>query len=335
MNHKSNVKIICEIASAHCGNKGELYSLIDAAIASGCDYLKFQIFSYKALVHNNKIFPELKDIEFSREEWSQAIEYSYKKIKLIVEPFDQVSLLNFLEDKRIFGIKIPTADLSDTESLLKIINSGKEVLAGVGGASVEEIDDFISNFSPLNMPILLHGFQSFPTKVEDSCLQKISELKARYKCNVGYADHIDGSSKLLAFAIPSAAILYGAEYIEKHITLKRNEKKYDYYSSLEPAEFIEFVEYIKLFNKSSDDKYSLKKLNPAEKKYRNKMKKFAVTNEYYPKGTDLSNIDLRYCRTAEPGLSGFDIREMFKEDMILKEDISKNKILKKENFVGY
>ncbi|MDB4208821.1 N-acetylneuraminate synthase family protein [Amylibacter sp.] len=334
MTQKFDVKIICEIASAHCGNKDELYSIIDAAIDSGCNYLKFQIFSYKSLVHNNDVFPELKKIEFSNEEWNQAIEYSYKKIELIIEPFDQLSLLNFLDDKRIFGIKIPTADLSDTESLLKIIHSGKKVFAGVGGASLEEIDDFMSYFTPLNMPILLHGFQSFPTRIEDSCLNKISELKTRYGCNVGYADHIDGASKLLAFSVPSAAILFGAEYIEKHITLKRSEKKYDYYSSLEPAEFIDFVEYIKLMNTTANYKYDLKNLNPAEKEYRNKMKKFAVTKEYYPKGTNLLDINLRYCRTAEPGLTGFDIRKMYDEDITLKVDILQNSILKKENFVG-
>ena len=38
------VKVICEIASAHSGKKTELFKLIDQALSTKADYLKFQIF---------------------------------------------------------------------------------------------------------------------------------------------------------------------------------------------------------------------------------------------------------------------------------------------------
>ena len=47
--------------------------------------------------------------------------------------------------------------------------------------------------------VLMHGIQSFPTRVEDCELNKIQTLKKEFGLPIGYADHIDADDKLMSF----------------------------------------------------------------------------------------------------------------------------------------
>ena len=63
----SNIKIICEIASAHEGDINKLIKLIDFGKQSSCDFVKLQVFNFKNLVDiSSKKFQILKKIEFSQ-----------------------------------------------------------------------------------------------------------------------------------------------------------------------------------------------------------------------------------------------------------------------------
>ena len=70
----------------------------------------------------------------------------------------------------------------------------------------------------------MHGFQNFPTKLENLDLQKITYFKNKFNENIGFADHIDADFQELARTIPCMAISAGAEFIEKHITLDRKKR---------------------------------------------------------------------------------------------------------------
>ena len=75
------------------------------------------------------------------------------------------------------------------------------------------------------------------------------------------------------------AIASGADFIEKHLNINREDKKPDYYSSLNPEEITNFQLMIKNTqelikkNEVNEQKYIL---NQGELNYRNNMKKFAV-----------------------------------------------------------
>lgn len=146
----------------------------------------------------------------------------------------------------IDGIKLPTTILQSTEIMKTIGMTEKPVLIGVGGWYEEEIDQLM----PLvkkhmdNQLILMHGFQGYPTTLEDINLKRVQHLKDRYKVQIGFADHIDAEHPL-ATDLPVYAFFCGASVIEKHITLNRAAKGFDYYSSLEPNEFKLMTEKLK------------------------------------------------------------------------------------------
>ena len=312
------IKIISEIASAHCGSIEKLIQLIESANSSGCDFIKLQVFNYNELINiKSKKFLMLKDIEISSDNWKIIFDYcSKKKINLIAEPFDLKSLELVHQFSDIKAIKIPTSDLGDWDYINLVCNFANFVIIGVGGATTEEINDITSYLKQYKgiETILMHGFQNFPTQLEDLQLAKITWIRETFNLKVGFADHINADFKELARTIPCMAMSLGAEYIEKHITLNRSNKEYDYYSALNPDEFKTFVAFIKnSFNAIGLANNNV--LSDAEKKYRNQMKKFAVLKENVFKGQVLTNINVDFRRVDEIGLTrnGF---EKFNEKKI-------------------
>ena len=115
----------------------------------------------------------------------------------------------------------------------------KKIFLSTGGSTLTEVNYAVNMLKEnRKKPVLLHGFQSYPTKVKDCDLSRIKLFKEIFnnKCEIGYQDHISGDDPL-NFIIPKVALGFGARYIEKHITYNRSKKGVDYYSSLEPIEF--------------------------------------------------------------------------------------------------
>jgi N,N'-diacetyllegionaminate synthase len=92
--------------------------------------------------------------------------------------------------------------------------------------------------------ILQHGFQAYPTPLEDNRLGYIRTLKEAFDVPVAFGDHTDGGDPM-ALIVPLLGIAQGANLIEKHLTHDRGKQGVDYQSALDPADFIRFVELVK------------------------------------------------------------------------------------------
>jgi sialic acid synthase SpsE len=69
---------------------------------------------------------------------------------------------------------------------------------------------------------------------------------------VGFLDHTDGGSAF-ALSAPALAVAWGADLVEKHFTLDRSQKGYDYQSSLNPEDFYRMVELLRQAERASGD----------------------------------------------------------------------------------
>jgi len=78
---------------------------------------------------------------------------------------------------------------------------------------------------------LLHCISEYPTNPKEVNLKFIQTLKHVYKVPVGFSDHT------LGWEIALAAVAIGADTIEKHLTLSRNQKGPDHFFALEPKEY--------------------------------------------------------------------------------------------------
>jgi N,N'-diacetyllegionaminate synthase len=322
------VSVICEIASSHGGEPKSLLELLDAAEQAQADWVKIQIFKADSLVApDNTAMPDFQKIEIAPSDWVDILEVAAgKKPKLIVEFFDRDSFDELGDVQGIDAYKIATADLSDNAFTNAVCARGKPIFIGVGGATVQEVDAIceVVRAQGVGDLVLLHGFQNFPTKLEDSILDRINWLKDRYDCTVGFADHIDAEQSEMARTLPAMAVAAGAEVIEKHITLDRAQRGYDYYSALNPSEFADFVKHIKEVAKAighSDGGA----LTPSETEYREKMKKFALLTHPADSGTPIGELQLHYCRTKVPGLTRSDVEKLSSRK--LRHDMAEGSVL--------
>jgi len=302
--------IIAEIASAHEGRPELALKIANHAINAGADAVKFQIFNRDELLSKqNPYYEEFGEIEIEPNKWRDILkQIGALDVDIIIEAFD-IESFSFAEQSGVVqGYKVPAANIGDYEFLNIVGQTQKPVYLGVGGAGWKEIEQAATLLKQVGNTelVMLCGFQNFPTKLNDSKLFQIQRLKETFQCPAGYADHVDAEKKQMAVMVPALAVALGASVIEKHITDDRSRKGKDYYSSLNPDEFREFVALIRQLPGiiGTDSEW---KLSAAEIKYRRFTKKQAVAVRDIEVGTVLSQEDVVFKRTNADGFSPQDI----------------------------
>ena len=331
---------IAEIASAHNGEKKLLKDLINIGIENKFSAIKIQIFRYEELVSKySKGQDSLLDIELKAEEWhevfnwtNQQVNNKFRQIDFIAEPYGEKSLEIASKYKFFNAYKLPTSDLSNLTLIDSIFRVTEVLYLGTGGSKLEELDRTISYIQtkyPSKTIKLIHGFQSYPTYSEDCDLWKINFLKNRYKLEVGFADHLEANNVISRHIASIAAIAMGANFIEKHINYKREEKKPDYYSALNTNELKTFLDSMKTISELIKVEKSFS-LNENEEKYRRNMKKYAVANNDMSKGHLINREDLKFKRVENGSFSFYEsdiiLGKILRKDILLDQSITKEHI---------
>jgi sialic acid synthase SpsE len=118
---------------------------------------------------------------------------------------------------------------------------------------------------------------------------------------VGFLDHTDGGSAF-ALVAPALAVGYGADLVEKHFTLDRSEKGFDYQSSLNPEDFYRMVELLRQAERAAGDGPAAE--SEGSKRYHRVMARSIVAGKLIPRGEVLTREMLAFKRTDvrfEPG----------------------------------
>ncbi|RJX35542.1 MAG: hypothetical protein C4531_01595 [Desulfurivibrio sp.] len=307
------IEIIAEIANAHQGDPDQARKLGEQAINAGADAIKFQIYSAEELlVQAHSRYQHFKNQAFSPEIWRDLLSYFIlgKQATVYCDVFGLESY-EIARSADAAGLKIHSSDLGNIPLLERVAASGKKIFLSCGGSNAREIATAIKvvGGKPAKRPILLHGFQSYPTAVEDSCLNRLGWLRKNFGsiCDIGYMDHVAGDDPF-ATILPLVAIGMGATTLEKHITLNREAKGVDYYSSLNPDDFAHFVKQVRRCEaaiKSHPEQFA-----PSEKTYRSQVKKHWVTRSALSAGHVLGRDDLIMKRVANLDSHAADINKL-------------------------
>lgn len=325
--------IIAEIASAHDGKPDFALRLFQLAAATGADAVKFQIFDRQSLISRfHEKYEAFGIIALPPQKWLDVLaECGRSNVDVVVEVYDVPSLAVAEKSGVVKAYKIPTSDIGNTELLTLAARTGKQVMLAVGGATSKEIASAVDTLRPLTSPgnlVLMHGFQSFPTLIEDTNLERLRWLSRTYDLPVGYADHVDAEDREMARVIPAMAMAAGATVIEKHITDNRSRKGRDYYSSLSPDEFTDFVAFIRKAEIACG--LADPALTQAEVTYRYLMKKQAVAAVDLTAGASLAATLIAYKRTGKDGISPADMQPLHGRK--LKRAIKADEAITKEDF---
>ena len=255
---KNKIIIIAEIGVNHNGSIINAKKLIDLAKKAGANYVKFQSYKSNNLVcENTKIsnyqlrnlnkkitqFDLLKKYELTENQHKEIIRYSKKKkINFLSSPFDTDSL-SLLYRLNIFDIKIPSGEINNYILLKKIAQKAKKIFLSTGMSNINEIEQaikiLINNGASKKKITVLHCHSDYPTKLSDVNLLAMLTIANRFKVKIGYSDHTLGKET----GIAAAAL--GATVLEKHITLSKNMEGPDHRASMDPKEFIDYVNSIR------------------------------------------------------------------------------------------
>lgn len=299
------VFIIAEIANSHEGSLEKAKRLIQEAAGTGADAVKLQKFvTEELLVSSHPMYDVFKRLEFSEAEWTELFRYGRQfGLPILMDVFD-VPSADFAEKVEVDGYKIHSTDIANPDVLKCVAKKNRPVFLGVGATTFEEIERALSYFS--QEVVLMHGYQAFPTKLEESNLELIRTLQEKFGRPVGFMDHVDGEDPFSQI-LPLVAIGFGASVIEKHITLDRKAKGIDYESALEPSTFKEFVSKVRkieqAIGKGECD------FSEDEKKYRKLMKKSIVARNAIPENVVIKREMIAFKR-GEEGVSPMEVEKI-------------------------
>ena len=256
ISEQNKVFFIAEIGVNHCGKLNLAKKMIDAAIKSGADAVKFQTFTAEALStpQTKKVKYQLKNtrkkethyqmlesLELSKENHKKLFSYCVKKnIIFLSTPYDKESA-KFLNDLGCAAFKTASADLIDLELHKYLASTKKPVIISTGMANLKEIEDCLKIYKKIKNKkiILLHCVSNYPCSKKSLNLNSINLLKNKFKVMVGYSDHSEGSEAIMA------SVALGSVLIEKHFTIDRSLPGPDQKTSILPKELKRIVDDIK------------------------------------------------------------------------------------------
>ncbi len=231
--------IIAEIGLNHNGSIEIAKECIKRAVLAGCTYVKIQKRSPLDLTVRSTLINQFDKCpafgsnqlqirerhEFSEEQYLDLTSYADNYGALLFTSVFDIPSLEFALKCDCKLIKI--ASHSNTNSqLLKEINKYKlPCIMSTGGASIEEIDTAVSLLSDCDLS-LMHCVSSYPTPSSLSSLSTIPFLNQRYSIPVGFSSHEDGISQSIA------SVALGACMIERHVTLSKTMEGLDHKISL-------------------------------------------------------------------------------------------------------
>jgi N-acetylneuraminate synthase len=240
--------VIAEIGVNHNGLLQLAMELIDAAVDSGADAVKFQkrkldnLYSKKYLDNANAgektlryLLPILQRVELVEDDYYKIVEYCQRKgITFICSAFDNESA-DFLNTLGIPAFKVASADLTNLPLLDHLISFGKPLILSTGMSHMHEVDLTVEFLKQRGAEFaLLHCNSTYPAAFEDINLRFMERLR-QYGVPVGYSGHERG------IAVSTVASALGASIIERHITLDRTMDGPDHAASLEPHGFKKMV----------------------------------------------------------------------------------------------
>ena len=224
-----SIFIVAEIGINHNGDMALCKELIDIAVDTGCNAVKFQKRDIDS-VYKQEFLDSPREspwgttqreqkagLEFGESEYTEIDKYC-KEVG--IEWFASAWDLKSQEFLRQFDCKYNkvASAMIVYEDLLKMIASeGKHTFISTGMATYDDIQKAVDIFKLENCPFeLMHTVSTYPMRDNHANLNLINTLRTKYQCNVGYSGHEVG------LAISYAAAACGITSLERHITKDRS-----------------------------------------------------------------------------------------------------------------
>ncbi len=250
--------VIAEISANHNGSVSEALELISQAKACGADAVKIQTYTPDTMtiecdneyfrigegtIWQGKNLHQLYQEAHTPWEWHPALfEHARKTgITLFSTPFDETSV-DFLEGLGSPAYKIASFELVHLPLIQRIARTGRPLIMSTGMGSLLEIAEAVgaAREAGCRELALLKCTSAYPAPPTEANLRRIPHMAEAFGVPVGLSDHTMGS------VVAVASVCLGGCIIEKHFTRSRAVPGPDTEFSMEPAEFRQLVEDVRV-----------------------------------------------------------------------------------------
>lgn len=301
------VFIIAEMSGNHNQSYQKALEILHAAKEAGADAVKLQTYTPDTITINcdNEYFKILEGSTWAGQtlyelyrkaytpwDWHPKLQEEAEQlgITLFSTPFD-ITSVDFLNKINVPAYKVASFELVDISLIEYIARQGKPIIMSTGMGTLDEIEEAVLAIrkNDNQQIILLKCASDYPARAEDMNLNTIPDMMEKFGLPAGLSDHT------LSREVSVAAVALGACVIEKHLTLSRADDGPDAGFSLEPHEFKDMVNAVRLTEKALG-KITYK---PTESELKNRIFRrslFVVSNAKAGESVTADNV-----RSIRPG----------------------------------
>lgn len=278
----NNVFIIAEAGVNHNGSFKEAKNLIDIAVNSGADAVKFQTFKAENLVtkdagkagyqnrnlkNNDSQFEMIKKLELTFDEFKSLANYATEKAIIFMSTAFDIESLEFLTSEvKVPYLKVPSGDLTNAPLLYEMAKKELPIILSTGMSTMDDIFNALSilaigSFDEEKVPSeeLIKAYRK-PENYLPFLKDKVTILHCTTEYPTPYSDvnlqamnyikkethlPVGYSDHTEGILVSLVAVSLGAKIIEKHFTSDKNLPGPDHAASLEPEELRNLIKEIR------------------------------------------------------------------------------------------
>lgn len=240
--------VIAEVGVNHDGDVGLAHRLIDIAVDTGADAVKFQTFHVDQLVSGTAAAAPyqaergaqdqrsmLEGLALPTEAWPELAAHATERgIAFLSTPFDLGSA-ELLVGLGVPALKVPSGELDNLPLIRALAEHGLPLLLSTGMGSVAEIWAALGAASAAAGAALFHCVSAYPAPLRDANLRAVPALAEQFSVPVGWSDHTQDEVTAIG------AVALGADLLEKHLTTDRGRSGPDHAASSDPDGFARYV----------------------------------------------------------------------------------------------
>lgn len=250
--------VTAEIGINHNGDVAIAKKLIDVAVLSGCNAVKFQKRTID-VVYTPEELAKLREspfgqtngdlkrgLELDKDDYKEIDRYCKEKgIMWFASCWDEQSV-DFIGEFSPPCYKIASASLTNDNLLRHTRSKGKPVILSTGMSSMEQMRHAVDILGEEDL-VIMHCTSTYPSKPSELNLNVIKTFLKEFNCPIGYSGHEVGLMTTLA------AVVLGACMVERHITLDRSMWGSDQSASVEPHGFMRLIKDIRSVEEALGD----------------------------------------------------------------------------------
>lgn len=261
------VKLIAELCQNHQGNRQLLSEMIAAAAESGADYVKIQSIFSADLTHRERFDEGKTDPDGTVRIMKRPYEAEQRRLSTLdLTDDDHVFFIEECQKHRVTPIttifsrvripfvarfpwperivKVASYDCASYPFLRELCENFDHLIISTGATYDEEIEAAAALVRNARKKLtFLHCVTRYPNTLETCNLARMEWLK-QFADSVGWSDHTLVARDGVTAA--KAAIALGAEWIERHFTILRENETKDGPVSIRPEHLRELREFASL-----------------------------------------------------------------------------------------